>query len=211
MIISGCDGFMSWGRTEPDAVASTNRTMINPAQEYNKRELKLPIKDRAIRISPPKIETSAEELSHGIAMINMENNGQLLYQNEYGKEVAEYKTSSIKSTTVYNKGQIQPVNPGIKIRAPIILTDEELFKGARDTVKGQLESALKGGLNLDGYIKICSTMLTLVKSPAEKLWWERALAQLNKHKVRSLIYERQGRDSSTPLLDQQIETNKLNH
>jgi hypothetical protein len=207
MIISGCDDFRSWGKSEPKDMAKEAPLKINPAQKWNRNQITVPVKDRAITIDVPKIDTPREELAHGIAQINMANSGRLLYQNEYGKEVAKDKMPVI-SNKVYNKNQIQPVNPGIKIRAPIILTEEERLKGGRDIVKSQLEQALKGSLDTDGYIKICDTMVKIVKDAAEKLWWEKALAKLNRHKTRALIFERQGRDTSTPFMDGQIENLK---
>jgi hypothetical protein len=207
MIISGCDDFRSWGKDEPFSVAKDITYTPSPAQQWNRNQVSVPLKDRAITIEAPKAETYSEELSSGIAQINSANSGRTLYQNEYGKEVAKNATPFL-TDKVYNKNQIQPVNPGIKIRAPIILTEDEIFKGARNVVKSKLEQALKGNLNLEGYIKICDTMIKLVKTPADKLWWESALARLNRHRTRMLIYERQGRDTTTPFIDNQIETLK---
>ena len=208
MIISGCDDFRSWGKSEPKDIASEAPLRINPAQMWNRNQITVPVKDRAITIDIPRIDTRREELAHGIAQINLENSGKLLYQNEFGREVATDKTPFASSSKVYNKNQIQPVSTGIKIRAPIILTEDERLKGARDIVKSQLEQALKGSLDTDGYIKICDTMVKIVKDVAEKLWWEKALAKLNRHKTRALIFERQGRDTSTPFMDGQIENLK---
>ncbi|GAF78615.1 unnamed protein product, partial [marine sediment metagenome] len=208
MIISGCDDFRSWGKDVPFSVAKDITYTPSPAQQWNRNQVSVPLKDRAITIEAPKAETYSEELSSGIAQINSANSGRTLYQNEYGKEVAKNATPFISSDKVYNKNQIQPVNAGIKIRAPIILTEDEIFKGARNVVKSKLEQALKGNLNLEGYIKICDTMVKLVKTPADKVWWESALARLNRHRTRMLIYERQGRDTTTPFIDNQIETLK---